>query len=99
FELGRRSRSIEEAVVDLVFDLAGKINNVLARVAVGRELGLAAEKLFVAGKDCIGEDVGLAAGVVHQVLPLDLVAGSLEDTSEGIADARPAAVAHVEGTR
>ena len=70
-----------------------EVDHVLAGIAVGGDLDVLAEELQVAGEQRAAEDLGLRAGVVHEVLALDVVARRLEHRREHAADRGAAAVA------
>ena len=80
-------------VSGFVADALRYIDHVLAGIAVGGDLDVGAEELQVAGDERAAEDVGLRAGIVHEVLALDVEARGFEHGCEHAADRGAAAVA------
>ena len=88
---------VGEAVAFVVEDIVGEVDDVVALITVGGELGVAAEGFEVAGIDGGVEEVHLGAGVVDVILAGDFVAGSLEYGGEDAAEDGATGVADVDG--
>lgn len=93
----KRSSSVsEQAVAFLRGQLLGEADDVLAVVAVLRQLRLLAELLAVARLDRPREVVHLRAGVVDVVLARHFVAREVEHVAQRVADGRAAGMAQVQ---
>src|SRR5690606_27561279 len=95
-ELVRRLLFLQELVAELLPQLLREVDDVLAGVAVLRDLGVDAVKLLVAGEERAGEVVDLRELVVDQVLLLGMIARGCEDARQRVANGGPAAVADVQ---
>ena len=94
--VGLLARGAQEGVAVVALDALGDLADVLAGVAVLRDLGVAAEDLLVAGVEGAREDRDLLAGVVDVVLLLHLVPGRAQHGGERGADGGAAPVADVD---
>ncbi len=88
---------VEEARPELVREGPGDVRHVGARVALGRHLDLAAERLLVAQVDRTGQRLDLGAVVVDVVLARDLVPAPGEQARHPVAHHGVAAVPDVHG--
>ena len=76
-------------------NLARQVVDVLTHVAVGRELGSLAQRLFVTGQHGGVKEVHLGAGVVYVVFPGNLIARGGKDVGQRTAQNRAPGVADV----